>query len=53
MPSLVVIGKQIKEKQRNRVKDSCWCFFDASVFTEGLKAQQFHFLFTPCWHRIY
>ena len=36
MPSLVVIGKQIKEKQRDRFKDGDGCFYDTIVFYIGI-----------------
>ena len=44
MPSLVVIGKQIKEKQRNRCKDDCWVFYDAIVFYTGIESTTVSFL---------
>ena len=45
MPSLVVIGKQIKEKQRNSVAGCFYdALYDASVFYTGIKSTTVSFL---------
>ena len=44
MPNLVVIGKQIKEKQRNRCKQVAGCFYDAIVFYTGIESTTVLFL---------
>ena len=45
MPSLVVIGKQIKEKQRNiGIKMVAGCFYDASVFYTWIDSTTISFL---------
>ena len=45
MPSLVVIGNQIKEKQRNiGIKMVAACFYDDSVFYTWIESTTVSFL---------
>ena len=46
MPSLVVIGKQIKEKQMNKgiLKMVASCFYDASMFYTWIESTTVSFL---------